>query len=114
MPGRTRRQPSHPLTGTWSCSEDGESNLEITISAKGAQLKVQARDAFDGEAMKISRVSWDGRALRFRTTTPSTKALLDHELVAGTRDQATYRCTVTQKWMRMPEEDARGGEPPSS
>lgn len=102
---RKKAEP-HPLAGEWSCTEEGDSNLVVAIDASGARLRVRVSDAYDGEAMRVSRVGWDGKALRFTTTTPSTGAVLEHELRPTARGRAAYRCTVVQRWARV---DPPGG-----
>ena len=92
------------FSGTWSAAEEGDANFTVQVAFAGARPRVSVEDAFDGEKMKVSKVSFDGTSLRFSTVTPSTGARLEHELRARAGGKAEYRFTVAQAWERLPDE----------
>jgi len=99
----SRKSPApngHPLAGSWSPEIEGDSNLIFTIASAGARLRVAAVDAYDGEKLTVSAVSWDDESVRFHTRTPSTGAKVEHELKALPRGRAEYRFTIAQTWRR--------------
>lgn len=100
----TAKDVRQRFVGTWTAADEGDANFNVTVAFAGDRPRVKVEDAFDGETMKVSKVSFDGTSLRFATLTPSTGARLEHELRARAGDKAEYRFTVVQAWERLPDE----------
>lgn len=74
--GNNVTEDGEALIGHWSSSsaEDSDDYLvEYLISKARDAFKVRAKDLQDGEEMKISDLSWDGRVLEFISFMPSTR-----------------------------------------
>jgi hypothetical protein len=93
------------LEGTWRPDTEGWSTVQFTVRAGRSLPTVTAVDTHDGERLRVSRVSWDGRVLRFRVLTPSTKWAVDHEWHAGSKSTAKVRYTLTETWTKVPERE---------
>jgi hypothetical protein len=64
------------FVGTWvsSLPFDSEDYLvEYSISLRGEQFLIKAKDLQDGEKVRISDIRFDGRNLEFVSYVPSTK-----------------------------------------
>ncbi len=97
----------HSLVGTWAPLEPGDSNIKFTVSFLGGEVRIFAVDAFDGEPIKVSGVTQKGNKICFHTLTPSTGAVVEHELEALPGEHARYRFTVAQTWQRLGGAPAR-------
>jgi len=76
-----RLKHSHPLVGTWRHSDEGfGTSVQFTVLAAGEGFDVRAVDTADGEALVVSDVRWDGRALRVTTDVPSTGHRVDYAI----------------------------------
>lgn len=62
---------SPTLIGTW-ITEDEDSNVSFTFSAKNNKLHVSGFCRSDGEVFEIKKVRWDGKTLSFTARMPST------------------------------------------
>ena len=89
------------LVGTWGPDEEGDSNIHFTVTRHGKSLAVTARDVYDGEVLRVQRIAWDGKVLRFETLTPSTGSTMSHELESTSASTATYRFTISQAWKKL-------------
>ena len=90
------------LEGTWRPAVDGWSTVQFTVRAGRSVPTVTALDTYNGERLRVSRVSWDGTVLRFRVLTPSTKWTVDHEWRTGPRGTARIRYTLAETWTKVP------------
>jgi hypothetical protein len=93
------------LEGTWRPDVEGWSTVQFTVRAGRSVPIVTAVDTYDGERLRVSRVSWDGRILRFRVRTPSTKWAVDHEWHASSKGMAKVRYTLTETWTKVLESE---------
>jgi hypothetical protein len=96
-------RPMKALEGTWRPDLEGWSTVQFTVRVGRSAPIVTAVDTHDGERLRVSRVSWDGRILRFRVLTPSTQWVVDHEWHAGAKRMAKVRYTLTETWTRVLE-----------
>ena len=97
----TADRRAETLVGTWGPDEEGDSNIHFTVTRHGKSLAVTARDVYDGEVLRVQRIAWDGKVLRFETLTPSTGSTMSHELEATSASTATYRFTISQPWKKL-------------
>jgi hypothetical protein len=92
VPAKTPAIPvNKALLRTWITDEE-DSNVAFTFSAKNNKYLVTGFCRSDGEEFEITRVKWDGKALSFIARMPSTDNVtrnvfrirsdgeLDHEL----------------------------------
>ena len=87
------------LVGTWSHPDD-DSSVEYSILIIASSYAISAIDSADGEVLEISEVSWDGRGLRFRSRTPSTNWVVEHEFRPTGDTTVEHRHSFSETWTR--------------
>jgi hypothetical protein len=81
---------------------------EYTVSLRGGRPAVSGFDLSDGEAFKISGVSWDGKFLRFQSKMPSTGRIGVNEfkLKKDGSIQSRFTFTVVEEMKRADTQQA--------
>jgi hypothetical protein len=108
---RTIAAPAdHPLAGTW-ITEDEDSDVAYTFSAKNNRFRVSGFCRSDGEAFEIKRVKWDGKALSFIARLPSTDFVTKHVFRVRPDGKTDHELTTYEVWKKK---DVRPGELPEA
>lgn len=100
------------LLGKWAHAlpwDSADYLSEYDVSLKKGQPSVSGVDANDGERFKISKVSWDGKCLRFTSFMPSTKriGLNELRLKKNGRVESRFTFTVTEEMVRSGTQPTR-------
>jgi hypothetical protein len=93
------------LLGKWvhTLPWDSDDYLsEYDISLKNGKLSVSGVDLNDNEKFKISKISWDGKCLRFTSFMPSTRRVGLNELriKKNGRMESRFTFTVIEEMVR--------------
>ncbi len=59
--------PRNPLVGTWYTDEGEDFRIDYTILQRKSGVTVRARDYWDLENERITRVKWNGQILQFQS-----------------------------------------------
>lgn len=85
----------HLLIGVWVSATEHASDVEYTVTSKGATFNVTAIDGFDGEVADIFEVKWDGEVLSFAAHWNSTGRFSRCRLQALSKNRASFTYTYT-------------------
>jgi hypothetical protein len=88
---------THPLVGTWEEQPNigGTTTVVYKVSVKQGSFVVTAWDSEDATALKISRVRWDGDALRFTSFYPPGEHTANHVLRHRSKGERNFRVSGT-------------------
>jgi hypothetical protein len=94
-----QRESLHPLVGTWVEEENpfDTTTVQYTIEAKGGRFRVAGVDEPGGVPLRISRLTWDGRRLRFVSLYPPTGHRAEHEFWVISKGRAKHRVTYSDE-----------------
>ncbi len=101
MPTRKKRSKKDCLVGTWRYEEAVRPML-FTIAKKTRGFSIEAVDESDGEALIVSKIKWDGKALTFETLTPSNQWRTRNRLTIISRTRAVHELTFWEEWKKVP------------
>jgi len=84
---------THPLVGTWEEQPNigGTASVVYKVSVKQGSFVVTAWDSEDATALKVSRVGWEGNALRFTSFYPPGEHTTNHVLPHRSKGQLNLR-----------------------
>jgi hypothetical protein len=87
----------HPFVGTWEeePNASGTTTVVFEISVKHGRFVVSAWDSEDGTELKISRVKWDGSALRFTSFYPPGEHTAINAMRYRSKGKLNLRCSGT-------------------
>ena len=90
------------LIGRWEPS-DGSSAVVFEIKRAPRGVKVSAFNQDDGEVYVVSKVKWDGKALRFELSVPSNKWRTKSCLRPVSQNEFIQEITFWEPWKKVPE-----------
>jgi len=86
--------------GVW-VTEDEDSDVIVTIAAKGNQYQVSAYDKYDKEQFEIKNTLWDGTVLSFDVRVPSTGFRAKNAFSLSSPNQASLELTFYENWIKI-------------
>jgi hypothetical protein len=101
---------SHRLIGTW-ITDDEDSSVAFTFSAKNNKLRVSGFSRPDGEAFEITHVKWDGKILSFTARMPSTDYVTKNTFRVRQDGKLDFELTTFEVWKKK---DVNAGEIPKA
>jgi hypothetical protein len=103
---------NHPLAGNWQEVENSASETSVVykIAVVNGHFVVSGIDESDGTKFRISRVRWDGAALRFTSLFPPTGHRAKHVLRAHGPGLMDHEVTSTdcEVWRKRPKDVVTG------
>ena len=106
----------HPLAGIWE-QEDNPFHTTTVIYEVGVRkgcFVVRGRDEEDGTALRISRVTWNGRQLSFSSVFPPTNHKATHILRLIGRTKARHEVSYSDEDGTFVDEEVWRKRQPSS
>jgi hypothetical protein len=93
----------HPLAGSWRDGDPDGSTIRFVVRATGAAFDVRVVDTHDGEEIEVSKVTWNGQVLRFRTFVPSSGRQAKYEMQSISPSEVSLRLSYAEHWVRESE-----------
>jgi hypothetical protein len=103
-------QADHPLVGTW-VTNDEDSDAAFTFAVADGELRVSGFCQSDGEEFEIKGVNWNGTALTFTATMPSTGFVIKNVFSIRPDGKLDLELTTYEVWKKQsvkPGEIPRG------
>lgn len=111
MPAKTHAIPvKRALLGTWITLDEG-SNAAFTLSTKNKRCRVTGFCRSSGEAVEITRVRWDGKALSFVARMPSIDTVTKNVFRIRSDGRLDLELTTYDIWKKK---DVKPGEIPEA
>jgi hypothetical protein len=88
------------LIGRWEpCDKSSPVVVEIHDTAVGPKVRAFNKD--DGEEFVVSKVEWDGKALRFETSVPSNKWRTKNIFRPTSKTKVMQELTFWEPWKKV-------------
>lgn len=93
------KPPDEALAGIWT-TENEDSNAEFSFVIEKGAFQVSGLDLSDGEKFQIEEVVWDGNALSFTATMPSTGFVSQNVFRVQPDGKAELELTIYETWKK--------------